>query len=78
MSVGLVTVVLIFSIPILGIITDHFQKQTKLKHNIIKDQIKLEKLKQENYLLETEKLKLELNKMENEMLQDVPSIEKIK
>lgn len=78
MNVGLVAIVLIFSIPILGIITDHFQKQTKLKRDIIKDQIKLEQLKQENYLLETEKLKLELNKLENEILQDVPNIEKIK
>jgi len=78
MDVGLVAVVLIFSIPILGIITSHYQKQTKLKHNFIKDQIKLEQLKQENYLLETEKLKLELMKMENEMFQDVPSIKKNK
>jgi len=74
MIVGLVAVTMIFSIPILAIVTQHFQKQTKLKHNMIKDQLKLEQLKQENFLIETEKLKLELQQMEREMSKDVPEI----
>jgi predicted choloylglycine hydrolase len=57
---GLVTVVLIFSIPIIAIVTNHFQTQSKLKHKMIQDQLKLEQLKQENYLIETEKMRLEL------------------
>ena len=61
---GLVAVVLIFSVPIIAMITSHFEKQTKLKSQIIKDQLELEKIKHENFLLETEKLKLELQKME--------------
>ncbi|MFB6466934.1 hypothetical protein ACE38V_08925 [Cytobacillus sp. Hz8] len=54
---------MIFSIPIIAIITDHFQAQTKLKHQMIKDELELEKIKQENFLLETEKMKLELERM---------------
>jgi hypothetical protein len=57
---GLVAVVLIFSIPIIAIITDHFQTQSKNKHKMIKDELELEKLKHENYLIETEKMRLEL------------------
>ena len=63
---GLVAVVMIFSIPIIGIITEHFQKQSKIKNAMIKDQLELEKLKHENFLLETEKMKLELDQMKHE------------
>ena len=72
--IGLIAVVMVFSIPITAILTNHFRKQTKLKHNFIKDQIRLEELKQEKYLHETEKLKLELNKLETELSKDVPEI----
>ncbi len=64
---GLVAVVLIFSVPIIAMITSHFEKQTRLKSQIIKDQLELEKMKHENFLLETEKLKLELQKMEQDV-----------
>ena len=60
---GTVTVVMIFSIPIVAIVTEHFQQQSKIKHNMLKDEIELEKLKHENYLIETEKLRLELDQM---------------
>jgi competence protein ComGC len=60
---GLVAVVMIFSIPIIAIITNHFQNQSKIKHKMIKDELKLEKLKHENYLIETEKMRLELEQM---------------
>ncbi|WP_042350375.1 hypothetical protein [Bacillus massiliigorillae] len=62
--IGLVAVVLIFSIPIIAIVTSHFEKQAKLNREMLKDQIELEKLKQENFIMETEKLRLELDKME--------------
>ncbi|WP_243387935.1 hypothetical protein [Bacillus kexueae] len=61
--VGLVSVVMIFSIPLVAILTDHFQKQTKIQKEMLKDQLELERLKNENYLLETEKLRLELDQM---------------
>ncbi|WP_285769052.1 hypothetical protein [Peribacillus sp. SI8-4] len=71
---GTITVVLIFSIPILGIITSHFEKQTKLKHNMLKDQLELEKLKHENFLLETEKMRLELDQMNLAQKKDEPRL----
>lgn len=55
-------IIMLFSIPILKTITNHIQKQAELKKQMIRDEIELEKLKYENYLLETEKLKLELEK----------------
>ncbi|AZU64640.1 hypothetical protein [Neobacillus mesonae] len=61
--VGLVAIVMVFGIPITAIVTSHFQKQTKLKAGMVKDQLELEKLKHENYLIETEKMRLELEKM---------------
>jgi hypothetical protein len=67
---GLVTVVMIFSIPIVAIVTSHFQQQTKMKHKMIKEELELERLKHENYLIETEKMKLELQKMQLEEPKD--------
>lgn len=61
--VGLISVVMIFSIPLVAILTDHFQKQAKIQKEMLKDQLELERLKNENYLLETEKLRLELDQM---------------
>lgn len=60
---GIIAVIMIFSIPIIAIITSHLQKQSKIKNDMLKDELALEKLKHENYLIETEKLKLELEKM---------------
>lgn len=60
---GTIAVIMIFAIPIVAILTGHFQQQTKLKSKLIQDQLELEKLKHENYLIETEKMKLELEKM---------------
>ncbi|MGM0863289.1 MAG: hypothetical protein ACQEWF_01270 [Bacillota bacterium] len=60
---GTIAVIMIFSIPILGIITDHFQKQSKLKQKMIGDQLELEKLKHENFVIETQKMRLELEQL---------------
>lgn len=60
---GTITVILVFSIPLVAIITNHFQKQTKMKQEILKHELELERLKNQNYLIETEKMKLELEKM---------------
>ncbi|MEK3890318.1 hypothetical protein [Bacillus sp. FSL K6-3431] len=61
---GIITVVMIFSIPIIAIITDHIQESAKSKSNMLKEELELEKLKHENFLLETEKLRLELEQMQ--------------
>ncbi|TDL30409.1 hypothetical protein E2R51_18545 [Jeotgalibacillus sp. S-D1] len=58
---GIIAIVMVFSIPIIAIITVHLQKQSQYKQSIIKDELELERLKQENFLLETEKLRVELN-----------------
>ena len=63
---GIIAVIMIFSIPIIAIVTNHFQKQSKIKQEMVKDQIKLEKLKHENYLIETEKMRLQLEQMNQE------------
>ncbi|MBX9975553.1 hypothetical protein P2R12_13820 [Cytobacillus oceanisediminis] len=67
---GTIAVVMTFSIPIIAILTFHTQRLAKIKHNMIKDEITLEKLRQENYLLETEKMKLELEQMRIESPKD--------
>lgn len=57
---------MVFSIPLVAIVTSHFQKVANIKHSMIKDEIELERLKHENFLLETEKMKIELNQMKLE------------
>ncbi|WNB92229.1 hypothetical protein [Bacillus sp. NEB1478] len=57
---GIISVIMIFSIPLVAIITSHFQSQTKLKHKMIKDELELERLKHDNYVIETQKMRLEL------------------
>ncbi len=64
MMTGTIAVIMIFSIPIIAIVTDHFQKQSKVKQKMIQDQLELERLKHENYLIETQKMRLELEKMQ--------------
>lgn len=61
---GLVAVVMVFGIPIAAILAGYFTKKNKLKAEMIKDQLELERIKQENFLLETEKMRLELEKMQ--------------
>jgi hypothetical protein len=71
---GTITVIMVFSIPIVAIVTSHFQKQTKLKHRLIIDAMELEKLKHQNFLIETEKMKMELEKMKIEGITVEPKI----
>ncbi|MCM3720266.1 hypothetical protein [Fictibacillus phosphorivorans] len=60
---GTIAVIMIFSIPIIAIISGYFISQTKLKHKMLKDELELERLKHENYVIETQKMRLELEKM---------------
>ncbi|KIL52469.1 hypothetical protein [Jeotgalibacillus campisalis] len=57
----LVAIVMSLSIPIVIIIGYYSQRQSVIKKSIVEGEIELEKLRQENYLLETEKLKIELD-----------------
>ncbi|WP_422723659.1 hypothetical protein [Heyndrickxia acidiproducens] len=53
-----------FSVPIIAIVTNFLKGREKLKLQIVEKELELEKLKNENYLLETEKMKQELKKLE--------------
>lgn len=63
---GIIAVVMVFAIPIIAILTSHFQKQSKYKLKMMESQLELEKVKHENYVLETQKMQLELEKMKLE------------
>ncbi|KTT83757.1 hypothetical protein NS202_04690 [Mammaliicoccus sciuri] len=57
-------IVLISSVA--GLIKNHQSKTVrieKIKSQRVKDELELEKLKHENYLLETDKMRLELEQM---------------
>lgn len=64
---------IIMLVPITHTITSHLQKMARIKQEIVDQEIELEKLKQQNYIAETNKLRLELEQKKltvNEILQD--------
>ncbi|MBD7984456.1 hypothetical protein H9649_07685 [Sporosarcina sp. Sa2YVA2] len=61
--IGLGIMAVIMAVPITAIIAEHKQKMLKVKAGMVKEEIELEKLKQQNYIIETEKMKLELEQM---------------
>ncbi|TWT04215.1 hypothetical protein FQV26_14845 [Planococcus sp. CPCC 101016] len=63
---GLVAVIMVFSIPLAGIISSHLQTQSKLKHKMIESELELEKLKHDNFVIETQKMRLELEQLKLE------------
>lgn len=56
-------VAIVMCVPITGIITDYKRKTMKFKADMVREEIELEKLKQQNFIIETEKMKLELEQM---------------
>ena len=66
--IGLVAIVMVFSIPLTAIWTTHLRKSQKVKSSIIKDEIELEKLKYNNFLLETEKMRIDLQQKQTNLL----------
>jgi hypothetical protein len=67
--VGLVAVVMIFSIPLSAIWTTHLRKSYKARAQIVKDEIELEKLKYNTFLLETEKMRIDLQQKQADLLE---------
>lgn len=59
--VGIIAVSII--VPITKLVTDHIEKMAKIKGELVSNQIELEKLKQQNFVIETEKMKIELEKL---------------
>lgn len=60
---AIIIVAIVMTVPITAIVTDHNRRVVKLKAEFIRDEIELEKLKQQNFIVETEKMKLELERM---------------
>lgn len=60
---GVIIVGLVMSVPVIAIITDHQRRIVKIKGEFMRDEIELEKLKQQNFIMETEKMKIELEQM---------------
>lgn len=69
LGIGFVAVVMIFSIPLTAIWTTHLRKSQKVRAQIVKDEIELEKLKYDNFLLETEKMRIELQQKQTSLLE---------
>ena len=62
--IGLVSVIMVFSIPLTAIFLGHVRGNQKFKAKMLKDELELEKLKGENFIAETEKMRLELQQMQ--------------
>ncbi|MBS4212545.1 MULTISPECIES: hypothetical protein [Neobacillus] len=63
---GLIAIIMVFTIPIVAIVGGLSVQKTKLRAKMVKDELELEKLKHQNYLIETEKMRLELEKIQLE------------
>ena len=64
--VGLTAVILTFAIPLYAIFRGFNQSDEKVQLKKLKEQTKLEQIKQENYLLENESMRIELDKIKKE------------
>ena len=75
LAFGIVAVVM--CVPITAIITEHKRKIAKINIEFAQEQIKLEQLKQQNFVIETEKMKLELEKLKLDFTPNQKDIMKI-
>lgn len=66
MNVFLMVVLIVLISTVAGLVKNHQSKTVKIekiKAQSVKDELELEKIKHENYLLETDKMRLELEQM---------------
>ncbi|QRN90861.1 hypothetical protein [Mammaliicoccus sciuri] len=66
MNIFLMVVFIVLISSVAGLIKNHQSKTVrieKIKSQRVKDELELEKIKHENYLLETDKMRLELEQM---------------
>ncbi|AOV07145.1 hypothetical protein [Sporosarcina ureilytica] len=63
---GIIIVGMVMAIPITAILTDHKRRIARIQQDIVQEQIELEKIKQKNFIIETEKMKIELEQMKLE------------
>lgn len=64
--VGLAAVILTFTIPLYAIYRGYNQSDDKMELKKMKEQRRLEEIKQENYLLENESMRIELDRIKKE------------
>jgi len=60
----IIIVFLALAADVIKVIVKNKNKRLEIEHSILKDEIKLEEMKQKNYILETEKLRLELKQVQ--------------
>jgi L-lactate utilization protein LutB len=60
---AIIIVMIVMTIPLTAIITDHRRRMARYQADRLQDEIELEKMKQQNFIAETEKMKIELEKM---------------
>ncbi|RIL51032.1 hypothetical protein BUY93_06265 [Mammaliicoccus fleurettii] len=68
MDVFLMAVLIVLISTTAGLVKNHQSKAVKIekiKSQRVKDELELEKIKHENYLLETDKMRIELEQMKN-------------
>ncbi|WP_172954360.1 hypothetical protein [Solibacillus sp. R5-41] len=63
MLTAIIIVGIVMTVPITAIVTDHQRRLAKIKADMMRDEIELEKIRQKNFIIETEKMKIELDKM---------------
>ena len=74
--VGLASVILVFTIPIYAIYRGYNQSDEKLNLKKMKEERRLEEIKQENYLLENESMRRELEKIKTENARKQKALDK--
>lgn len=61
------------TIPVTAIVTSYFGKQSELKLEVLKQEIELEKVRKESTIIETEKLRLEIEQTRHQLSLDYSS-----
>lgn len=72
--IGLVAVLMGLSIPLSAIWTTHLRKSQQVRVQIVKDEIELERLKYDNFILETEKLRLDLQQKQTSLFESTDPV----
>lgn len=72
------SILIVVTIPLTAIVTAYKGKQSKLKLELLKHEIELEKLRKDTYFIETEKLRLEIEKTRQQLFLNQPIRSQIK
>ncbi|MEG0474043.1 MAG: hypothetical protein RR588_17120, partial [Solibacillus sp.] len=78
MLTAIIIVGIVMTVPITAIVTDHQRRLAKIKADMMKDEIELEKIRQKNFIIETEKMKIELDKMRLDFSSENHDLVKVK